>query len=111
EDTAEAPGWTNAYLLTRDLGYVFTTSELAPYLFLAAERVFREQYAIRTPNSMYGYAKQDDGRIEGLKRTLDERGHYASAPADLRPPPERLRRGDVAGRLAALVERLVGYQG
>lgn len=111
EDTAEAPGWTNAYLLTRDLGYVFTTSELAPYLFLAAERVVRERYAIRTPNSMYGYAKQDEARIEELKRQLDARGHYASAPADLRPPPDRLRRGDIAGRLTALVERLAAYQG
>lgn len=111
EDTAEAPAWTNAYLLTRDLGYVFTTAELAPYVFLAAERVFREQYAIRTPASMYGYAKQDEDRIDELRRMLDEKNYYASAPPDLRPPPGRLRAGDIPGRLAALVERFAGYQG
>jgi HD superfamily phosphohydrolase len=111
EETAEAPGWTNAYLLTRDVGYVFTVLELAPFAFLAAERVFRERFKVRTPRTMYGYAKQDETVIDHWKTRLSERDYYDGAPFDLRPRPARLSKGDVGVRLAEFAERFAGYQG
>jgi hypothetical protein len=111
DNTAEAPSWTNAYLLTRDTGYVFTTRELAPYAFIATERVIRETYGVRTPRSMIDYAKQNAKLIEELKVELAESGYYNKAPVDVRPRPFRLTRGDVPSRLSAVAERLMGYEG
>jgi HD superfamily phosphohydrolase len=111
EDYAEAPSWTNAYLLTRDVGYVFTTAELAPYVFVAVERVLREQFGIRSPRSMYAYAKQSGERIDEIKRELSGAGHYSSLPYDLRPLPQVLSRGDTRGALDRVVNRLHAYEG
>lgn len=111
DDYAEAPSWTNAYLLTRDVGFVFTTAELAPYTYLATERVVRQEYGVRSPRSMYSYAKQDSGVIEGIRRRLGDAGFYTEAPHDIRPVPERLTKADVTSRLSEVAERLRGYQG
>jgi HD superfamily phosphohydrolase len=111
EEAAETPSWTNAYLLTRDLGYVFTTTELAPFVFLAAERVAREKFGIHTPEDMYGYAKQTQDGVETLRRDLAAAGYYDNAPFDLRPLPERLTQGDVPARLDMIATRVSGYQG
>ena len=111
EETAEAPSWTNAYLLTRDVGYLFTIAELAPFSFIAAERVLREEYGIRTPRMMIGYAKQSDAKLGELKSRLSEAGYYDGAPHDLRPQPERLQAGDVKAKLLTVEKNLAGYQG
>jgi hypothetical protein len=57
EDSAESPAWSNAYLMTRDTGYVFAASEYAPAVFLACEAVFRQRYGVRTPPSAIEYSK------------------------------------------------------
>ena len=38
DDSAESPLWSNAYLMTRDLGYVFAAAEYAPAVYLACGR-------------------------------------------------------------------------
>lgn len=111
EESAEAASWTNAYLVTSEIGYVFTIAELAPYVFLATERVLREKYGVRTPKLMYGYAKQFEQRVDEIKDSLASTGYYTDAPADICPLPQRLRKGDIPTRLQAVLDRLRGYDG
>ena len=111
EESAEATSWTNAYLVTSDIGYVFTITELAPYVFIATERVLRERYDVRTPRLMYGYAKQFATRLDELKDELAAGGYYDDAPTDIKPLPQRLRKGDIPDRIQSVLERMRGYQG
>jgi deoxynucleoside triphosphate triphosphohydrolase SAMHD1 len=111
DDYAEAIGWSAAYPLTRDLGYLFTVPELAPYAFLAMEKLVRVEFDVKTPVSMLAYAKQRPGQIEELKHRLLERGFYTDAPRDLWPLATRLTRADVRKRLGAMVSSLSGYEG
>jgi hypothetical protein len=109
EPYGETTGWADAYLLTRDLGYVFTVPELAPFVYLAAERIVRLEYQVRVPSSMIGSSKQDKEVIEGLRRDLSDKGYYAGVPYDLRPEPFRLTRGDVPAVLRDVTRAVSGY--
>lgn len=111
EETAEAPAWTDAYLLARDLGYVFTTADLSPFVFLATEKEVRTTYGVRMPQSMVAHTKQSKGMVEELRRQLLSHGYYTSAPYDLQPAPERLTVADVKMRLDELAAKLRGYAG
>jgi deoxynucleoside triphosphate triphosphohydrolase SAMHD1 len=111
DDYAEAIGWSAAYPLTRDLGYLFTVPELAPYAFLATEKVVRQNFSVKTPGSVLPYAKQRAAEIEDIKRKLVDAGYYAGAPHDLRPPLPRLKKADVRRRVDAVVAALSGYEG
>jgi HD superfamily phosphohydrolase len=111
EDSAESPAWSAAYLMTRDLGYIFTPPELSLATFLAAELVFRREYGIRTPKSAQDYAKIRAEPLDKLRRALSEKGFYDGLPNDLRAEPERLRKADIEGRIAAVVQRLGTYEG
>ena len=72
EETAEARGWAEAYLLARDLGFVFAPPELAEFVFVAAELEVRSAFGVRIPSSMIFYAKQSEQRVEDLKRQLHD---------------------------------------
>jgi hypothetical protein len=111
EDSAESAGWSNAYLLTRDIGYVFSAEELAPAVYLACELVFRQTYGIRTPESAADYAKRNDGEVYDLRRALSKRGFYQRAAPDLRAEPARLEMEDVPGRISEIVHRLSLFEG
>ena len=110
DDSAESPPWSNAYLMTRDLGYVFAAAEYAPAVYLACEAVFRQRYGIRTPPSAIDYAKVDRGTVEGIRRRLADSGFYEGKPPDLRPVPRRLGMGDVGTILRDVAERLRPFQ-
>jgi hypothetical protein len=90
---------------------VFTTAELAPYVFVAVERVLRTEFGIRSPRSMYSYAKQRSESVDAIKRELVERDYYGSLPYDLRPLPQALLRGDVRGTLDRVAARFHAYEG
>lgn len=111
DDYAETVRWANAYILTRDLGYVFTPADLADYVYVATEKVLRQTYGIRTPQMMQMYAKRSDGRLSELKGKLVEADFYQGLPYDLRPLPERLRKADVRERIEKVCRRLAGYEG
>ena len=111
DDYAESKGWADAYLLTRDIGYVFAPREIAVCVYLAMEKIVREKYGIRLPESMLDYSKQDKTRIAAAKEKAYERGYYRRSPFDLRPVPHRLTRADVASRVDGIVANLSGYQG
>ena len=111
EDTAEARGWADAYLLARDLGYIFCVAELAPFVYLAAEVVLRHEYGVRLPRSMQSYSKHPGQEVENLRIELDRRSYYSSASHDLRPVPHRLTRADVDQKVDRFLTTFQGYLG
>jgi deoxynucleoside triphosphate triphosphohydrolase SAMHD1 len=111
EDSAETKGWADAYLSTRDIGYVFCPAEVASYVFIALERIARDEFSIRTPDSIYEYVKLDQSVVDTQKEQLATKGYYSTSHRDLLPLPERLRRADIPKRLSEIVERLALYQG
>jgi HD superfamily phosphohydrolase len=111
DDYAETVRWANAYILTRDAGYVFAPEDLAQYAYVATEKVLRRDYGIRTPETMQIYAKRPAKALAELKERLAHAGYYSGIAYDVRPVPARLSRADIRTRIAALCERLVGYEG
>jgi HD superfamily phosphohydrolase len=111
DDYAETVRWASAYILTRDAGYVFAPSDLAIFAYVAAEKVLRRDYQIRTPRTMQMYAKQDDDTLATLKLELHAAGYYDGIAYDVRPMPERLGKADIRQRVSALCEKLKRYEG
>lgn len=111
DDAAETRAWADAYLLAGDIGYIFAPAELAPYVFLAAQKIAREQYDVKLPSTMLLYAKQRENRLEEIRITLEAANYYAASPTELRPLPGRLRRADVRKRLDVIAQRFAGYTG
>lgn len=103
--------WSDAYLLTRDLGFVFTVPELARYVYIATEVVLRREHAIRTPMSMMTYAKQKKSEIFEIKNRLAETDYFDGLPHDLKALPPRLSRQDVSNRIDELISNLSAYEG
>ncbi|MBI2916755.1 MAG: HD domain-containing protein [Chloroflexi bacterium] len=112
-ESAESKGWSDAYLLARDVGYVFAPLEIAEYVFLAVERVLATEplYRVRMPRTMLAYTKLDSAALDEIRRSLALSGFYATSPRDLWPLPQVLRRADIARRLEDLVKKLAGYHG
>ncbi len=111
DEYAETTGWSNAYLLTRDTGYIFAPDELALPVYLASEKTARCSYGVRTPASMLAYAKHDPIGLMDAKRTLEDAGYYQKVPYDIRPLPERLEKADYRDRIDRVLARLQGYEG
>jgi deoxynucleoside triphosphate triphosphohydrolase SAMHD1 len=111
DEYAETPGWSNAYLLTRDTGYVFTIDELALPVYLAMERLARIEYGVRSPAAMIPYAKHDPQALDRAKRKLENAGFYSGTPFDIRPEPPRFSMADFPSRLEAMRLVLSTYQG
>jgi HD superfamily phosphohydrolase len=111
DDSAESSAWSNAYVMTRDLGFVFAAREYATVAFLACESVFRQRYGIRTPPSTLDYVKVDRGHVERIREQLDNHGFYEGKPLDLRPIPDRLHRADVRVLVTEIARRLKAFQG
>ncbi|MFO0880750.1 MAG: HD domain-containing protein [Gemmataceae bacterium] len=110
EDSAESPAWSNAYLMTRDTGYVFAANEYAPAVYLACEVVFRQRYGVRTPPSASEYSKVDKGVIEKVRTRLTEKGFYKGKSLDLCSLPERLKKADVTGIVKTIASKMSQFQ-
>jgi hypothetical protein len=111
DEYAETPGWSNAYLLTRDTGYVFTIDELALPVYLATEKYVRITFGVRSPSSMLPYAKQHADVIAAAKRKLAEAEFYDDAPYDIRPSPAQFDMADFPHRLGQVRSVLERYEG
>lgn len=111
DEYAETPGWSNAYLLTRDTGYVFTIDEFALPVYLAMEKLVRIKFGVRSPESMLPYAKQSIEAVLQAKRELAKGGFYDDAPHDIRPVPPAFETADFPSRLARVRSALEQYQG
>ena len=107
----EIRAWADAYLLTRDTGYLFCPAELAPFAYLATESLIRLEYGVRTPLTMLRQAKQDPNQIDAKRRRLSARNYYADKPSDLRPLPRPLTTPDADRRLHNIADQFGGYQG
>lgn len=111
DDFPEASPWSNAYLMTRDVGYLFSGDEIATHAFLATEAVVRKRYGVRTPDSAITYSKADRKRLDDLRRELSSGGYYDTLPRDLRAVPERLTKLDVKEVVEDFVRRLGPFDG
>ena len=111
DDSAESPAWSNAYLMTRDTGYVFAAPEYAPAVYLACEAVFRQRYGVRTPPSAMDYSKAGKDAVEEIRTRLAERGFYSGKAPDLRPVPQRLKMADVDRMVRSVAANLRPFQG
>jgi hypothetical protein len=111
DDYAETVRWANAYVITRDAGYVFAPADLAVFAYVATEKVLRRDYQIRTPATMRMYAKQNEKELDELKLKLDAADFYEGIAYDVRPLPDRLKRADIPTRVEGVCERLRGYEG
>ncbi|HEY3128427.1 MAG TPA: hypothetical protein VGL91_03140 [Acidobacteriota bacterium] len=111
EDSAESSGWSDAYLMARDLGYIFSPEEFIEPVFLASELLLRERFGIRTPSSALYYAKVNNDRLTELRRSLTDKAFYDRHPSELKSEPKRLTRADVASTISKVVENLGSYEG
>ena len=110
EDSAEIRGWSDAYLQTNDIGYVFCALELRAYVYLATEKIFAEEYGVQMDPIILNYAKQNEERIEKLRSDLARNGYYNASSYSLWPEPERLAMGDVPSICQGICAKLQGYE-
>ncbi len=106
-----AKGWTDAYLLTRDLAYVFAPRTISDYVNIATEKVLHRAYGLRVPRSMYQYSKCEWGKIQAIKSELAQVDYYKLEDYHLRPFPERLAMADIPRKLLKISNNLSGYNG
>jgi hypothetical protein len=109
--SAETRGWADAYINTRDVGYVFCPRELAALVHVATEVVLRVERNITIPREMHSYAKVEPNRADGVREHLSSAGYYNTLPRDLRPLPDFLTRANTSRRIQKAAERLAGYMG
>lgn len=111
EVNAETRGWSDAYVNTHDMGYVFTIREFVPAVSLASEIAARILYGVRISPEMQVYSKLDPKVMASLVDKLNAAGFYSDMPYDLRPPAPILRKAGKAARVARVVANLQGYSG
>lgn len=111
EVSAETRGWADAYINTRDVGYVFCPIEIAPYVHLATEAVLRVGRGITIPRQMHSYAKVVPSEVSDLRTQLQRSGYYEGLPRDLAPLPAFLTKAATDSRLTDVASRLAQYAG
>ncbi|MFN8612437.1 MAG: HD domain-containing protein [Vulcanimicrobiota bacterium] len=109
--SGESAAWANAYMLTRDLGYVFAAEELRFAAYLAAEVLCFREYQVRTAPNAMAWSKLDDKRIDGLRRSLTEAGFYAEDILPLRFKPKALTNAAAKRAIQQIVNNLKDYNG
>ncbi len=108
---AENRGWADAYINTKDVGYVFAPREVADMVHIAAEVVARQKYEVRIPTEMRAYSKLGGNGTDTIRRTLEKKGFYADLPKDLRPVPLYLTEVATSRAIDGVLESLQGYMG
>lgn len=108
---AEGRGWSDAYVNTKDVGYVFAPREIADMVHIAAEVSARLLYQVRVPQEMRAYAKLGGEAMDATRRQLDTHGYYDRLPRDLRPAPLFLLDAATDMEIKGTMERLQGYMG
>lgn len=108
---ADTRAWADAYVNTRDLGYVFCPKEVGHLVHVATEVVLRETYGVRVAKTTHVYTKQTESLIENVRLALLDKGFYTRRSADLEPLPLSLQNADVGKRIVSLTEKFSGYLG
>lgn len=111
DETAEAAGWSHAYQMARDLGYVFTTVELAPMVYLAAEAYLRKVYGVRIPDTIYSYVRVDAEQISSLRREAHKGRFYEGLPRDLWPISKRFDTAGMRSSIRDIAASMKSYSG
>lgn len=109
--SAETRGWADAYINTRDVGYVFAPKEISSYVHIATEIVLRVDRGIAVPREMHSYAKVESSSVQALRQRLFDLDFYKGLPKDLGPVPEFLRSAGVEARIEAAAIALGTYMG
>lgn len=108
---AENRGWADAYVNTKDVGFVFSPREIMDMVHIAAEVSARTLYEVRIPQEMRSYAKVGGEQMETLRRELETSGFYDALPGDLRPQPAYLSQNAARTQVDAVLTKLHGYMG
>lgn len=99
------PAWADAYNFANPQAILFAPRDCAAAVYVAAERLINRKYSVALPPSSVEISKLDSVTVIDLKRRLEELGWYHGVSLDVRPPPERLSRQDVAVRLGRLAPK------
>lgn len=106
DEYPDTEGWTDQYLVNREIGYVFCPREIEDLVYLATELVFRQQFNIRQP-SAFGVESKIDA--DPLREILFTSGFYEGKPHDLRPMPRCLTVVSAAARIDRIVREASEY--
>jgi HD superfamily phosphohydrolase len=109
--SAETRGWADAYINTRDVGYVFCPREIADLVHIASEIAVRVDRMIIIPREMHSYAKVEPSSVTALRSQLAGTDFYDGLPRDLRPVSSFLSKAGTTKRLETASSRLSGYMG
>lgn len=109
--SAETRGWADAYINTRDVGYVFCPREISALVHLATEVVFRVDREVHVSPTMHSYAKAGTEDTSALRKKLLDAGYYDCLPSDLRPLPTFLQTAGAKIRVRQAAAGLAGYMG
>ncbi len=93
------PAWANAYDFSAAAALIFCPRECSAAIYVAAERLIREQYDVVLPATALDLSKQNAADVAALKRHLEGTGWYEGVELDIRPTPLRLTRGDASLRI------------
>ncbi|KQM57518.1 hypothetical protein ASE64_15265 [Agreia sp. Leaf210] len=108
---AENRGWADAYVNTKDVGFVFAPREFADLVHISVEVAARELYGVRIPKEMRAYSKFGGKRMRDLREALNLAGFYKELSRDLRPTPAFLTEVGTTGTIRQALAGLAGYMG
>ena len=108
---AESRGLTDAYINTKDVGFVFAPRGIMDMVHVAAEVSARKLYKVRVPQEMRAYAKLGGDEMHEIRRRLEAAGYYDDLPRDLRPEPEYLDLAETHSDIRTVMAQLQGYMG
>ena len=103
-------GWSDAYINTRDMGYVFTIRELALVVHIASEVAALHLYGARIHDQMRIYSKQHSDTLNDCRRALEKAGFYDDEPAELRPLAKVLEKAATRRDIDSWLSTMQGYE-
>jgi HD superfamily phosphohydrolase len=105
-------GVSDAYLTSREIGFVFCPSEFVDLVYLAMEWAIFDKYkGLVIPRSMGLLAHVDMERVDSLRRDLAAAGYYEGKPAVFKPEPKGTETALFGKRCRDAADRLSSYQG
>ncbi|MFE1646193.1 HD domain-containing protein [Microbacterium sp. P01] len=111
KERSENRPWADAYVNTKDVGYVFAPREIASLVHIAAEVTARMLYDVRIPQQMHNYAKMGGEALANTRRQLEAQGYFEDLPRDLAPLPTIFGLAEAKQRVARTLTNLRGYMG
>lgn len=111
KERGENRGWVDAYVNTKDVGFIFAPREIANMVHVASEVAARTVYGVRIPSRMHNYAKKGGHELADLRKRLQSDGFYDDLPRDLAPLPDFFNTVEAQQRVDTTLTNLRGYMG